>query len=366
MSTFIKIVSFVLAVVVSVLCIVACGEAITDTDSSSVDSVEPSSDGGVSQTASEEISYDSEEPSSEEPSNEEASSEEPSSEEPSSEEPSSEEPSIEEPSSEEPVSSEEPSEEPTEEPVSRPPAVDRIDPSKIEIKADDIDSYFDDGVFVGNSIMLGYSKYTNKLRAGNIPSFLGGLKFFCGGSFGIYNNQYTISDKTFHPTYQGVKYKVEDAVGAMGAKKVYLNLMGLNDLAMYGNPSKCSELCTNDVIWLIEEIERRYEGVEVAVLSATYLTKSRNNMPSLNNENLSKMNQLLLEYCNANGHDFIDIATPLLDDNGCLNDNYSSDGYCHINTSGYKIWTVTLRKYAEQKTAGTYENPEYMQQLSKN
>ena len=71
------------------------------------------------------------------------------------------------------------------------------------------------------------------------------------------------------------------------------------------------------------------------------------------------MNNYLLEYCNENGLDFIDIASQLTE-KGCLADKYASDGYCHIGQSGYKIWTAILRDYAVSKQNGTYTNPEKM------
>ena len=229
------------------------------------------------------------------------------------------------------------------------------------------DAFFNDSVFVGNSIMLGYRNYANKQRAGNIPDFLGTAKFFCAGSFGVYHNNRTpASNKdAVNPDYRGEKYSVEDAVGAMGVKTVYINFMGLNDLALYYDAKNCSRKCADDVIKLIKTINERYPNVEVVILSATYLTKSTNNMASLNNKNLSLLNNYLLEYCNANGLDFVDIASQLTE-NGCLANKYASDGYCHIGESGYKIWTAILRDYAVKKTNGTYQNPEKMPLLGIN
>ncbi len=235
------------------------------------------------------------------------------------------------------------------------------------VESSSADVFFNDSVFVGNSIMLGFSKFTNSQRAGSVSDFLGTAKFFCAGDFGIYHNNRTpaSSSKASNPTYAGKKYSVEDAVGVMGAKTVYLNLMGLNDLALYGDSKNCSRKCADDVIKLIKTINDRYPHVNVVVLSATYLTASRNNYPSLNNKNLSLMNNYLLDYCNENGLDFIDIASQLTE-NGCLADKYASDGYCHLWTAGFKVWTAILRDYAVKKQNGTYTNPEKMPVLGIN
>lgn len=232
-------------------------------------------------------------------------------------------------------------------------------PDTLTSAAEDV--FFNDSVFVGNSIMLGYEKFAKSQRAGSISDFLGTARFFCAGSFGVYHNNRTpaSSSDAANPSYQGTKYSVEDAVGVMGVKTVYLNLMGLNDLALYGDSKNCSRKCADDVIKLIGKIKATYPDVEVVILSATYLTASRNNYPSLNNKNLSLLNNYLLEYCNENGIDFVDIASQLTE-KGCLADKYASDGYCHLWTAGFKVWTAILRDYAVRKTNGTYSNPEKM------
>ncbi len=229
------------------------------------------------------------------------------------------------------------------------------------------DAFFNDSVFVGNSIMLGYQKFTNKQRAGSIENFLGNSKFFVAGSFGVYHNNRTPASKadSCNPSYEGVKYSVEDAVGVMGVKTVYINFMGLNDLSLYYDSKNCARKCADDVIKMIGKINEKYPDVNVVILSATYITASRNNRPSLNNKNLSMLNNYLLDYCNENGLDFVDIASQLTE-KGCLADKYASDGYCHIWTKGYMVWTAILRDYAVRKMNGTYTNPEKMPLLGIN
>ncbi|MBQ7647178.1 MAG: SGNH/GDSL hydrolase family protein [Clostridia bacterium] len=225
------------------------------------------------------------------------------------------------------------------------------------------DQFYNDSVFVGNSIMLGFSNYAKKTRnSEETKGYLGSAKFFCGGSFGVYNNARPIKEDSTHPEYQGKKYTVEDAIGVMGSKTVYLNLMGLNDLAMYGDPDNCSVKCAQDMAKLMENIHSRYPDVKIVVLSATYLTKDRY-YASLNNRNLSLLNAELLKYCNEKGYDFVDIASAMLGSDGFMKNEYSSDDYCHLNKKGYKVWTDTLYAYARESTAGSYKNPSEMKTL---
>ena len=325
----------------------------SEATSSEATSSEATSNEATSSEATSNEATSSEATSSEVTSNESTSSESTSSETTSSEATSSEATSNETTSSEEDTSVE----------IVETPVI----PVPDKVVASDVDAFFNDAMFVGNSIMLGYQKFANTQRAGSIPDFLGTSKFFVAGSFGVYHNNRTPASKegAINPSYQGVKYSVEDAVGAMGAKTVYINFMGLNDLALYYDPANCATKCARDVVLMIETIKSRYPDVKIVVLSATYLTKATNNQPSLNNRNLSLLNNYLLNYCNANGDDFVDIASQLTE-NGCLADSYASDGYCHIGKDGYKIWTAILREYAKRKIEGTYVNPEKMPILNKN
>ncbi len=238
-----------------------------------------------------------------------------------------------------------------------------------KITASDVDSFFNDSVFVGNSIMLKYEKFVNKYRASSVSDFLGTSKFFCAGSFGVYHNNHTpaTSEGAVNPKYQGVKYSVQDMVGVANPKRVFLNLAGLNDMGIYSSAAVCAEETAKEMIKIIKDINTKYPNVEVVVLSTTYMIKKMNSMPKLNNENLSAMNNMVLDYCNSNGIDFVDIST-LLNENGCLANKYCSDvdsGGCHLNDSGCLIWTGLLRNYAAKKMAKSYKNPESMPALSK-
>ena len=106
----------------------------------------------------------------------------------------------------------------------------------------------------------------------------------------------------------------------------------------------------------IEAIKNKNPDVEIIVLATTYLTRDKS-YSNLNNKNLSLLNSYMLEYCNANGMDFIDVASPLRDGDGYLADVYSSDSYCHLTAEAYYIWMDILRDYATQKTQGTWVNP---------
>lgn len=242
----------------------------------------------------------------------------------------------------------------------------------LDVGASVYDVYFNKSVFVGNSIMLHYRNYVSDKRITN-ASFLGSASFFASASFSMYNNKHqkaTDSDCVW-PSYRGEQMTIEDAVKAMDVKTVYLSLMALNDIALYSDGVTGAESTYELVKELIEKLKADNPGINVVVLSNTYLYKDSNSMKKLNNGTVSTLNIRVLDYCNQNGIDFIDIATVLLDDDKCLGEVFCSDigssgAECHLTKAAYNAWTEILRDYAKKKTEGTWENPKEMEGLSKN
>lgn len=225
------------------------------------------------------------------------------------------------------------------------------------ISADAVDAYFNNSVFVGHSVMVHFKNYVTGWRQ-SMPNLLGNALFACSSSFSFYNNKHQTPAKADNvlPKYQGTAYNIEQLPAATGAGTVYLGLMGLNDLGMFGKADTCARLAADEVIACIGRIKAANPGVTVVVLSSTYLVGSVS-YAKLNNNNMRSLNQYVLDYCNANGIDFVDVARPLTDTKGNLADVYCSDNYCHLKKNAYYVWIDVLRDYATKKQQGTWQNP---------
>lgn len=274
----------------------------------------------------------------------------------------SEEPSVEETSEE---TTEEPSEEPSADDSSveptPPPVLDGstnpITPPPAGVSANAVDTYFNDSLFIGHSVMVHFKNYVTNWRK-NDSSILGNAIFGCSSSFSFYNNLNQTPDQADNvlPKYQGQAYRIEDLVTVTGVKTVYIGLMGLNDLGMVGKADTCASLVADEVKTCIAAIKEKNPEVRVVVLSSTYLVRGIN-YPKLNNKNMSMLNSYILEYCNQNGIDFVDVATPLIDGGGYLAGVYCSDNYCHLKQNAYYVWMDVLRDYAAKKQSGVWQNP---------
>ena len=220
--------------------------------------------------------------------------------------------------------------------------------------AAECDEYFKNSVIVGDSVMLGFKNYVGQKRATN-TGFFSSLKFHVGGSYGVYNALAPVSSKSVHPLFGGEQTTIEDAVKAMGAERVFI-LFGLNDLGLYPAGEGPAETLEN-YKKLFSKIKEKNPNTEIVILSATYLYEPWDKkMVKLTSKNLRALNQLMLEYCNDNGMDYIDVATALADSKGYLRPEYCSDEECHLTNAAYDVWTNILRAYAADKLDGKYSN----------
>ncbi len=272
-----------------------------------------------------------------------------------------------------------PSEEPSNDEISNeseaastsiPPEELPYDPSNLmDLKPEDmlpseLDNYFKDSMFVGNSIAVHFSNYCSARRMTD-KNFLGGAKFFSTYGFSAYLDLH--GEEKYFPKYKGESLHTWEAVEKSGTKTVYFCLMGLTELWKYSY-KKTPETTFESNRQVLEKIRERCPDTKIVVLSASYMVKSFNSSKrALNNYLISRFNSLALEWCNENGVDFIDVSTPFLvgddmPDEYCRDPGENGQG-CHIKNQYYSAWIAVLRNYAYQKQHGAWKNPDEMRIL---
>ena len=201
------------------------------------------------------------------------------------------------------------------------------------------DSYFDDAVFIGDSVTLKLNYFVRNNRK-QYPTLLGKAQFLTAGSMGSGNALEDVSSKSLHPTYQGTKMLLEDAVAAMGAKKVFI-MLGMNDIAIYG-----PEGSAKNMMRLAKRIKDKSPDCKIFIESATPRIKGE--YQKLNNNALFQYDLLLYDYCKqfaSYGLYFVDIAYVMRDAEGNLPGNYCSDPEAqgiHFTDTACKIWVEYL------------------------
>ena len=202
-------------------------------------------------------------------------------------------------------------------PVMAPPQSARVD-----------SSFFDDAVFIGDSVTLKLSYYATS------SGKLGKAQFLTRGSYGV---AHSVMD-TMLLTYQGQDMKVEEAINATGATKVFL-MMGMNDIGLYGVDGTIEN-------WgkLIERIKKNCPNVTVYIQSMTPIWTG-GEIGDLNNVNMDAYNAKLEIFAKNEGVDFIDVAPYMKDSTGGMATRYCSDNYVHVTDQGAAAWIRVLKAY---------------------
>lgn len=208
--------------------------------------------------------------------------------------------------------------------------------TKKEITEEEIDAFFDDTVFVGDSVMEGFRNYA----MARSDTWLGRPKFLAAVSLSAVNALRPVSSKSKHPVYEGKKRPVEDSIAMMGAKKVFI-FFGLNDInstGIKGTPAKYVEL--------VNRIKEQSPDVEIHIMSMTYTGKGYRDQ-NLYNDNVRIYNDTMKNLAAEQGWGFVDVANPLADENGDLKSSYCYADSVHLRNSAYEVWSVVLRDYAK-------------------
>ncbi|MCR5389075.1 MAG: Ig-like domain-containing protein [Lachnospiraceae bacterium] len=199
------------------------------------------------------------------------------------------------------------------------------------------DSFYENSIFIGNSVGLGLRYYQDKQPA----DFLGNMLNCSVESYSIFNDRQPISAKSLHPTVNGVKMRAKDAVKASGAKKVLVN-MGLNDMYVFGKLS-----AVDNYKLFIEEIQKENKKIPVYIVSMTPVYKEKG---ALTNANINTLNAEMKAYAKSRKNVyFINIHDAMVDENGALRKDYCSDKFCHLTNAAYAAWTESMRKFAEKQ-----------------
>ena len=189
--------------------------------------------------------------------------------------------------------------------------------------------YFDDAVFVGDSVSLKLSYYAIE------TGLLGDAQFLVRGSYSV---GHALNGTMLMP-WQGEEMELDDAIAATGAKKVFF-MLGMNDIDLYGIKSTIANWDT-----LIARIREKVPDMEVFIQSMTPVWTG-GEKGGLNNTNVDKYNEKLAEFAEKRGFTFVDIAPYMKDSTNGLASAYCSDKYVHLTSAGADAWIKVLKAFA--------------------
>ena len=197
-------------------------------------------------------------------------------------------------------------------------------------------SWFDDAVFVGDSVTLKLSYYNDEN-----PEALGGAQFFCAGSLGYNSALWDIDDeRAVHPYYKGQVELCENCAVRTGATKVFV-MLGMNDIAVYGTDGTLEATAK-----LLKSIKKNSPDVTFYLQSVTPIMTGHE-IGDLNNENIREFNAKLEAYCARHKLKYLDIYSLVADEDGYLEPDYCGDQGAqgiHFTSEACRMWSEYLKE----------------------
>lgn len=201
-------------------------------------------------------------------------------------------------------------------------------------------AFFDDAVFVGDSVTQGLKNYVMAERnKGN--TCLGNAEFLCATSLSYASSLQPISSTSIHPTYKGKKVKVEEGISQIGAKKVFI-MLGMNDFSGYKE-----SVWQKNIKSLTSRILEMNPHADIYIESVTPIVAGKEH-DAFTNKNVQEFNAFLKQFCKDNDFTYVDIYNNVMVDNtNHLNPDYCGDSKLmgiHMNYKGAAAWTKYLTK----------------------
>lgn len=218
------------------------------------------------------------------------------------------------------------------------PAIRRAPQRKPPQVEADVDSFFDDVVFMGDS--TSYSLYKWEM----LNDTLGDAEFLTRGSVSIHS-LVSGARKYFH---QGVEKRPEDAIRDIGRKKLFI-MLGVNDVPRIGKEETLSLLDQ-----LLTNILEKSPDLEIYLQSLTPIRLRDQGEPYFTNEEFDQYNAALEAYALEHGHHYVSVAPYFKTNENAMVQEYSYDKV-HANEAGNAVWAQVIRQYAAVEMNGEKE-----------
>ena len=215
---------------------------------------------------------------------------------------------------------------PTPEPVPVPTEEPTPEPTPDSRVLDE--SWFDDAVFIGDSVTASLETYAEQYGG------VGDSLFLCRPSYSLRS---AVSNE-MKLQYAGTYYSIEDAIAQTGQKKVIM-MLGGNDFGLLTERIKGTMEYWNIVYDKIAQVN---PDAEIFIESVLPMHK-QSETETFNNELIDELNSLVKDFCSEKGAVYIDLNGYFKGDDNTLKEEYSLDHQIHINEAGIQLWIEQLK-----------------------
>ena len=232
--------------------------------------------------------------------------------------------------------------------ITTPPETEAV---TVEVIPVDPDVYFENNLFVGDSILEGLAQYVRAKRQEG-TALLSDAKFLTS-IMGIRVADLvgdTAEYERIRYQYRGAVRELSEIVTLAEPKRLFL-LIGMNDLA--GGASVDDTVARYER--LLTQLKQQFPTLQIAVMTPTPKTSSSwlpnyCTNPDFGSPLLREFADRLMALCETMEVPCIDIFAALADETGNLPDNFSRDNYVHINDLGSAVVADALNRFAQEDT----------------
>lgn len=201
------------------------------------------------------------------------------------------------------------------------------------------DTYFENTAFLGDSRTEGFQLYSG-LKTGAYYHAVGATV----------ESVFTKDVET-----DAGKMPLLDAMADETYDKIYV-MLGVNELGWNG-----TEIYHNQYAKLIDRLREDHPDSLVVLQTLIPVSaKQEAKKTYVNNTRIAAYNGVIRQLAEEKQCPYVDVASAMTDENGCLRSEWTSDGV-HLNTKGCKAWLEYLRTHpvgeAEEPPAETAEEP---------
>ncbi len=198
-----------------------------------------------------------------------------------------------------------------------------------------VESFYKNTVFVGDSIMSGFSTYA--ASNADAPEFVQNLIFLAAKSYGI---DAAISGEKL--MYKGESRTLVENIELINPDKIFINL-GVNEL-----DGVSAEKVGEKYGTLISQIREAAPEAGIYILGATYFVEGKET-ETYNNGGIRAFNEYIKEHCTEWVATYVDLPSKLSNKDGYLPAEFSIDGRIHHNDNAYRLWVELLEETALNK-----------------
>lgn len=185
------------------------------------------------------------------------------------------------------------------------------------------DTYFEDVAFLGDSRTEGFKLYSG-LKTGTYYHAVGATV----------ESVFTKKVET-----DGGDMPLLDAMAQKEFEKIYV-MLGVNELGWNG-----TETYHNQFSKLIDRLREDHpESIVVLQTILPVSAKQEARKTYVNNTRITAYNEVIRELAEEKQCPYLDVAEAVVDENGCLRAEWTSDGV-HMNSKGCKVWLEYLRTH---------------------